>query len=161
MEQQCTPYLVIDGKGSASFLGETYIKSFVSVIPDLFHNLTNINNSAIFGRMIQTNHAIGGSFVGELIYNFGSLYWLFSLLFGMLYSWLSSKIYIATKVYDYRTICLFYPITSSFLWWVRDSVGSVTRSVIWLLLIYWIIHNLCLRKHMNYGNIINSRGENE
>ena len=132
-----TPYLVLEGYGTKynTFWGETYIKSFVSVIPDVTGAFRSINNSAIFARVLDTNHAIGGSFIGELYYNFGPLYGVFSLIFGVIFGEISAILYRAVKENDLYQVCKYLPFASLSLWWVRDSVGGVTRSVVWLTLL--------------------------
>ncbi len=137
-----TPYLVISGYGTTytPFFGETYLKSIVSVIPDVFHTFAAINNQAVFSRVLETAHAIGGSFIAELYYNFGSGYWIASFLFGAVYVRISDKIMSAVRSGHYRVVCLFLPFMSYSLWWVRDTVGGITRPVVWLLLVYYVIY---------------------
>ncbi len=136
-----TPYLVIEGYGTdyTPFFGETYLKSFVSVVPDFLHAFKDINNQAIFSRVLNTKHLIGGSFIAEAYYNFGKLCYAFAFLFGVIYLKISNALYIAVKRRNLGKVCILYPFLAYSLWWVRDTVGGVTRPIVWLLIIYILI----------------------
>ena len=143
-----TPYLVIDGYGRvfSPFFGECFLKSFVQIIPDIGGTFKEINISSIYPKMLNTNHMIGGSFVGEMYYNFGEFYWLFPFFFGSVMGKFSQKIELAIMNKRYNQICLYLPFLSYSLWWVRDAVGNFTRPVVWLLLIYYVVSNLSREK---------------
>lgn len=129
-----TPYLVIEGYGIyyQPFWGECMIKSFMQVIPDFAGWFKELNTSSIYPKMLNSNHQIGGSFVGDMYYNFGNSYWIFPLLFGYYYSKLSLKTSQAIISKNLYQVCLFLPFLLYSLWWVRDCVGNFTRPVIWL-----------------------------
>lgn len=136
-----TPYLVVEGYNSSfhPFFGECFIKSFVTIVPDVTGVFKDINNEAYFARMLGTQNAIGGSFAGEMYYNFGTLYWLASLLIGMLFFYVSNKITIEIKKGNYYLLLLLIPFAFLFVWWVRDTVGDFTRKMVWLTIIIFFI----------------------
>ena len=139
-----TPYLVISGKGTKfnPFFGETYLKSFVSIVPDAFGAFKNINNDAIFSRNLHTSHNIGGSIIAEFYYNFGAMYPYISVLFGIIYYKVSDKIIKSMNNKNYDAICLYLPFAICTLWWVRDTIGGVIRPVAWLMIIYMATYTI-------------------
>lgn len=136
-----TPYLVVEGYNSTfhPFFGECFLKSIVAVFPDVTGAFKDINNEAIFPKMLGTQNAIGGSFSGEMYYNFGSLYWLASLLIGMLFYYVSNKITIEIRKGNYYMLLLLIPFAVLFVWWVRDAIGNFTRQIVWLGIIVYLL----------------------
>ena len=136
-----TPYLVVEGYNSTfhPFFGECFLKSIVAVFPDVTGAFKDINNEAIFPKMLGTQNAIGGSFSGEMYYNFGSLYWLASLLIGMLFFYVSNKITIEIRKGNYYMLLLLIPFAVLFVWWVRDAIGNFTRQIVWLGIIVYLL----------------------
>lgn len=135
-----TPYLVIEGCNTSlhPFFGECFIKSFISVIPDVFGTFKEINKEAVFPKMLELKSAIGGSFAGEMYYNFASLYWLMSLLIGMLFFNVSNIITLEIRKGNYFKLLLLIPFAVLFVWWVRDAIGNFTRQIVWLgIIIYF------------------------
>lgn len=135
-----TPYLVIDGMGTSfsPFFGEAFLKSIVGVIPDATGIFKNINDQAIFTRQLGTENAIGGSFAGEMYYNFKNLYPVPSLIIGAIFSIISQKVNLMVRLKHYAAVTFSIAVCGLFIWWVRDSVGNLTRQVCWMwLLIYF------------------------
>lgn len=132
-----TPYLTIMGNGSEyhTWFGEAFVKSVVGIIPDVFGWFKEINNAAIFPKNLGTESAIGGSFCGEMFYNFKGWYPIMSAFFGCVYCYLSNIVWASIKTKKYENSIMAIVICSLALWWVRDSVGNLTRQVVWMYLI--------------------------
>lgn len=133
-----TPYLTIQGNGSEyhTWFGEAFVKSIVGIIPDLFGWFKELNNAAIFPKNLGTESAIGGSFCGEMYYNFKDFYPLMSAFFGCIYCYLSNIAYKSIQTKRYEDAVMAIIICSLALWWVRDAIGNLTRQVVWM---YWIL----------------------
>ena len=146
-----TPYLVVQGYGITfkPFFGECFVKSLLSAIPDVFGIFKNINNEAIFSKMLRSIHAIGGSFAGDLYYNFGSFYWLFSLVFGFIYAKFSNIFVFEVKNKYMNKIYLVFPVLTYSLWWVRDSIGDMTRLIIWYWIAFFIYKKIVKHQYTN------------
>lgn len=136
-----TPYLVVEGYNSSfhPFFGECFVKSIAAVVPDVTGAFKDINSDAYFTRKLGTENAIGGSFAGEMYYNFGSLYWLASLLIGTLFFYVSNKITNEIKKGNYYKLLLLVSFAVLFVWWVRDTVGDFTRKMVWLAIIIYFL----------------------
>lgn len=148
-----TPYLMLEqiyrGDLVPTF-AETFLKSLVSIVPDITGDLANINNSAILGKIIITNHSIGGSYIAEIYYNFQFMYIIFSILFGYIWGKVSNKIVLSLENKEYIKFAYYLPIAVHLLWWTRDSVGNYTRTVVWQILLTWLLLNL-IKKRGDYG----------
>ncbi len=139
-----TPYLVVRGYDSLfkPFFGECFIKSIASLVPDLFGWFKQINNEAIFSKMLETSHTIGGSFAGEMLYNFGSLYPILSIVFGFIICKCSRNVSIFTRTHEMDKLVSSIVFCSLSLWWVRDSFGNMLRPYVWFLVLYFILSQL-------------------
>lgn len=132
-----TPYLTIEGYDNVyhTWFGEAFVKSLVGVVPDVFGSFKTINVEAIFPKNLGTASAIGGSFSAEMYYNFGSFYPLISCVIGNVYCKLSNYTYYSIKNNNYQNAIMAVVVCSLALWWVRDSVGNLTRQIVWT---YWL-----------------------
>ncbi len=150
-----TPYLMFEqismGVLKTEFMG-TFLKSIVSIIPDAFGIFSKINDAAILGKIIKTSHAIGGSYVAELYYNFQGIYLLATTLLGMVWMKLSRRVEYAIQYERYDILAYSLPWLVHLLWWTRDSVGNYTRNVLWQILITWIILSILRKRSDMYGN---------
>lgn len=133
-----TPYLTIQGDGIEykTWFGEAFVKSIVGIVPDVTGLFKDINNSAIFPKNLGTESAIGGSFCGEMYYNFKGFYPVMSAFFGCLYCYLSNISCSCIKQQKYGNAIMAIVFCSLALWWVRDAIGNLTRQVVWM---YWIL----------------------
>lgn len=140
-----TPYLTIEGYNNQyhTWFGEAFVKSVVGVVPDIFGWFKELNKEAIFAKNLETESAIGGSFSAEMYYSFGDFYPLMSAFFGCIYCYLSNITYNSIKLKRYEHVIMAIAICSLALWWVRDSIGNLTRQVVWM---YWML--LFFRKRL-------------
>lgn len=142
-----TPYLVVMGLGRElnPFFGETIFRSILVCIPDVTGALNENTNLAILGRVLNNAFnisALGGSFIGELYYDFRQLYWIFAFLFGNIYYKLSVNIIKAIKEKQQWYICKYLPFLVYSLWWVRDSFCGMLRPVVWIAILYVIVRKI-------------------
>ena len=142
-----TPFLVLENYKSVDpFWGECFVKSIAAIVPDITGGLRDINDQAVFAKMIKEGHTIGGSFAGEMYYNFGNTYYLPTLLIGMIYASLSNKVSCYVKLHRIDMVYMSLPICVLFLWWVRDSIGNMTREIVWLWILFAIMKVLYKKK---------------
>lgn len=156
-----TPYLVVKGYGSiyTPFWGECFIKSLASIVPDVFGWFKQINNEAIFSRCLGTNNAIGGSFAGEMYYNFGEWYPLTSIILGFIISKASNKVFVGIKNGDCSKIISSFSFCSLSLWWIRDNIGNMLRQYVWIVLLYYLFSSLFGRKSSGKENVTYGSGD--
>ena len=121
------------------FFGETFVKSLVAVVPDVTGDLKDINNEAIYQKNLGTDFTIGGSLAGEMIYNFKEFYPLFTVAIGYFYKRLSNNVNCSLRGGRYTELLISLPVCILLLWWVRDSIGNMTRQIIWLYIIVYFL----------------------
>lgn len=132
----CIPLYVSFGYGL------TYIASLITVIP----NIGNIYS--IFERYIlYTNNfpshyraGLGGSYIGELYYNFGWISILFGLMLGIIIIYIEKKF--KTSVYNQQwlNVIRILPLFVILLMWIRGYFREFIRAYCWnILLIYLIL----------------------
>ena len=142
-----TPFLVLDSyKDVKPFWGECFIKSLVSVIPDFTGTFKDLNNEAVFAKMVSSGHTIGGSFSGEMYYNFHNTYFIPTFILGYLFSMLSTRVSFYIKKGQLSQVYLSLPICVLFVWWIRDSIGNMTREIVWLWLLFFMMKKIVTRK---------------
>lgn len=136
-----TPFLVIKQMGNQlnPFIGEALIYSLGTLIPDIGGITSYTNVASNFAKMIDTQSAIGGSFVGDLYYNFRSGYWVVALLLGYLLCKYSDRYKQSINLKQYSKLIYYIPIFSNAFWWVRDSVGNEMRPLVWQIVISFAV----------------------
>lgn len=138
-----TPYLAYQ-KLSSGFeprFGSTYLKSFAVVFPNIGGIFSKLNSEAYFVKMLSGS-ALGGSYIGELYYNFKWFGLIFAIIIGFFINRISNYIdyYITTK--KFLKVAYLLPLFTYSLWWIRDYFGSVLRPLVWGSVIIWIIYQI-------------------
>lgn len=135
-----TPYIVVEGLGTryTPFFGETFIKSLIQIFPTVGNTMKTISNASILGRALDSSHRIGGSFAAEMYYDFGWAYPIASVIIGYICGKFSISINQSLKSKKEYPICCYLPFMIYSLWWVRDTIGNITRGVVWLFFILLI-----------------------
>ena len=110
--------------------------------------MRRLNIEANFAKMLNSWSAIGGSIVGEMYYNFRELYWIFSILIGILLSKISFKITNGIRENAYAVLLYSIPIFTNLLWWSRDSIGNAIRKIVWVCVCIWIIEKTMRRNNL-------------
>lgn len=115
-------------------MGETYYKSFLTVFPNLFGILDQINYETSFVKNLNVPF-LGGSYIGELYYNFGWIGSIFGFLFGFAINVFSRLINTFIQQKRHFSLVFFVSVWMSGLWWVRDRFSTTIRQTIWTAII--------------------------
>lgn len=135
--------------------GLTYLLSFVNVFPNMGGIFTAISQKAMYGLELQRSGVlfgtqnIGGSFIGELIFNFGSFSALISLFAGMIIQKISANISHKVKNMDYLAIAYYLPVFWGILGLVRGYFSASVRAVVWGMLLVFVIKTLVFKSKSN------------
>ncbi len=112
------------------YYGESYIKVWASLLPNIGGIFTEINQEALYHMRFAKNY-MGGSIIGELYANFGAFFFIPATCIGVV----MGKVSLAFERYFKKGQYLLIPFLSLFMtgamWWVRDVVATVVRSPIW------------------------------
>lgn len=135
---------------SEATLGATYL----SALPLVFINIKGILDpfirSSHFVRLIGVRY-IGGTYIGELFYNFRYLGIIVAPAIGWFVNIISQKV--DRHIYAKNSIKVAYyvPLFTHILWWVRDAFGGWMRLYVWGGLIIYILFDI-LSKKTQKGN---------
>ncbi|MDK6856397.1 MULTISPECIES: O-antigen polysaccharide polymerase Wzy [unclassified Aerococcus] len=137
------PYYLSFGKGN------TFIGGIFRALPNIGGFLNQILEETNFMSKIKAS-APGGSYIGELYYNFGYYAYPFAILFGVIIEFISKKISNTIVNKNLFEFCLFVPIFILGLWWVRNYFSEIVRVAIWnailLLTLNYFINKVFFRK---------------
>lgn len=139
-----TPYLVfqqIPEIQSATF-GLTYIKGLFTIIPNIGGIFTELIREANFQRMLNVG-GIGGSFIGELYFNFQNFSLIIAPIIGFFIQTLSNKFDENIYKKKYLNIVMMMPIFTYGIWWNRANAYSVFRPFVWGVIIIYIMYFFC------------------
>lgn len=128
--------------------GDQVLSSFLSVIPGarlLFPNmdLSKMNMDEYLGI-----HGIGGSYIGDLVFDFGTEYiTLVSIIFGLVYTYLFDKFELSLKKGNYMFAVFWAPLIVEMIFSIRSSTYKLPRLIIWYAIIFLTIRIIsgCLK----------------
>lgn len=125
--------------------GTTYLASIFAVFPNIGNIFGDINTYAHYVKQLD-GHALGGSYVGELYYNFSYFGMFLSVFIGIFVNKISERLQYYLKYKFYLNIAYLAPIFMYMLWWVRDAFISLLRPFIWGAIVLFVIKNLITKK---------------
>ena len=127
-------------------LGATYLKGFSEILI----NVGGIFDSWVYGSRYMTvfygTGAYGGSYIGELYYNFLQYGIFVSPLVGILINSISNRIENGINNERYLDLAALIPVFSVAIWWNRDYFVSFIRPFFWMYFIIWLLKQLLLKK---------------
>lgn len=156
-----TPYLVMQQIPLIRpyAYGVTYPMSLFSVVPNYRGYFSRFNFYAAYTKNIQGS-ALGGSYLGELYYNFSYLGVFFAFFIGWGVNRLSQKVESLICQERYFQIGYYAPAFMYCLWWPRDTFQAILRPVIWGGIALYLIARYVTRRGLfkyrpRLGNIKN------
>lgn len=129
--------------------GETFYKSFLTILPNINGVLNEVveDINYVYKLNIPT---LGGSYTGELYYNFAELGAIVATFFGYLIQKLSDKMEYNLESGRFYEFSYLVPIFIFGIWWVRNSFAAIIRFTAWnlilLVIIKFILKNLSKNK---------------
>lgn len=132
--------------------GFTYIVSWLSIIPDARGILGNIPNRYSFLNYLNTNLPLGGSYIGELYFNFGWLGIIFAIFIGWFIGSVGKKIEQSINGGYWLKFSIYMILFSQLLWWVRDYFSTWIYPFVWSTIAIYIINNYLVDKYHKKNN---------
>lgn len=131
-----TPYLVlIKLKGyDAPPYFNAWLNGFVTLFPNIGGLTTAANEASNYPKMLRSAHAIGGSYIGDMLYNAQGAYCVFASIAGFFIGKVSNKLKEAIENCNYSKLLWIIPVFYNCNWWVRDSLGNEMRQIVWQIL---------------------------
>lgn len=124
--------------------GINYIFSFFNAIPNIngivepFRNAFEYTTSNIFQAFFG-NIALGGSFLGELYYNFNYFGAFFAIIIGLIVGFVSKNLHYTIKDKNWLKLSILMILFPNILWLVRNYFSGLVRDFIWTSIVILII----------------------
>lgn len=142
-------------KTSGFGYGTTILFSPLAALPNFLININSfIEGNLNYGLILQKYGIsgiwsnIGGSYVGELVYNFGYLSIVFAFVFGRIISSISNKLDSFLVNEDYYHASYYFGLYVGFVYWVRAYFYNGARVFVWSSIIIFILSQISAhRKH--------------
>lgn len=130
------------------YFGLTYIISWCAIYPNTGGLLGNIPNMYAYLNFLNTELPLGGSYIGELYFNFGWFGILFSVFVGMFIGWSSQKIEMSIIEKKWVQLGPLMVLFYSLLWWVRDYFFGWIFRTFWCSVAVAAIYQLLKKKRI-------------
>lgn len=117
----------------------TYFAGLASIFPNYNDLLSKYINLAHFVKNLNGS-AMGGSYIGELFFNFKNFGVFGGLVIGFFINLISQKIELLMYQKRYYTLTYLIMPISTLLWWVRDAFYPIYRNFIWCSVIIFSLH---------------------
>ncbi|MED3662286.1 O-antigen polysaccharide polymerase Wzy [Ureibacillus terrenus] len=125
--------------------------SYLSALPLVFVNIGGILDPFVYMSTYQKSLKvpyIGGSYIGELFFNFRYFGIIFAIFIGIFINTISTKLKELLVEKKYLNAAIYLPMFTYFLWWVRDTFSGWIRPTIWgyvFIVIIIMILNMFIR----------------
>ena len=133
-------YIYMSGTYNNFNFGLTYVVSWCAIYPNTGGLLGNIPNMYAFLNYLDTKLPLGGSYIGELYFNFGWFGILFAIFIGMFVGWTSAKVESAIVQKKWIQLGPYMVLFYSLLWWVRDYFSGWIFRTVWCAIAVWLIN---------------------
>jgi len=137
--------------------GKYGILSLLTIIPNIGGILDNIVNKMPYINYYRSlfSYSYGGSYIGEIFFNFRSYGITLAFFVGIFIGQISKKIKYSIKYGNYDKLLIYMVLFPNILWWVRDYFSSMVREVIWAAILISILKYLFLSLKIsnNYSSI--------
>lgn len=120
--------------------GLSFVVAVVSCIPLLVAHIPLLADKALFLNQLPGSvyHSLGGSYLGELFYNFGWLGCIACMFIGIVMN--RAHLVVNKKDSDYITTSCFYAVISTAMFlYVRGYITDMGQKLIWLYIVLYCI----------------------
>lgn len=140
-------------KNKAPTYGLSLLCGCTAIFPNITGlpgELTELGNFAIqlknYGMVTRLYTNIGGSLIGELLFNFGVVGGaVAAFILGLLIGKLGRRVQELMAVSDYIKLSYYIPAMISVLYWVRDVLGGEIRTMVWGILFVSVAKKFVVR----------------
>ncbi|PRR81763.1 O-antigen polysaccharide polymerase Wzy [Clostridium vincentii] len=122
--------------------GATYLYSLSQIFLNFNGLLNDVGIAASFSKNISDGSPMGGSYIGELYYNFGYFSIMGGLFIGVFVNKISLKIEQCINDCDFYKLSFYLMLFVNIIWWVRAAFMDLTRAFVWGAILIWVTHYL-------------------
>lgn len=127
-------------------MGQSYIKAWALAGVNIGGGLEQIQKDVQYTYLFSRRYSFGGTYIGELYYNFGYFAYVFAPFVGLIVAKLSNSIDYYLKNKEYVNFSLLVMPMWATLQWVRGYFDGFSRATIWgaafIILIYSIARRI-------------------
>ena len=137
--------------------GLSYIESFIPVfIPNVFGILNKFQTSFQFVKAfpLEFQGALGGSYLGELYYNFGFWGCIGTFIIGLVIGKVSKKIKLSIQKKNWMQLGIYIILLPTLIMWVRGYVSDFLRTFIWSVILIFIIYRILYNKYKMHNKLL-------
>lgn len=120
--------------------GKSYIGGIALIGVDLVGVFPKIMDNLAFTRHFVTKYNYGGSYIGELYYNFGLCAYFLAPLIGVWIGKVSNRLSNCIKKHDYLNGITYVMLFFGFMIWVRGYFNAIPRCFVWGYLLIWFVY---------------------
>jgi len=134
--------------------GSTYLASLYTILPNIGGMLIPVINKAIYvyNWPDDVKLGLGGSYLGEIYWNFGNFSFFLTFFIGMFLAFISNQIYKFYLEKKYIFLSIYLILFPNLLWWIRDYFMSMVREFVWISIFILILYNILNKKKYKYKN---------
>lgn len=135
--------------------GISLVESCMAILPNiggLPGRITELGNFAVQLQKTQmlsklyTN--IGGSIIGELLFNFGNIGGVISfIVVGFIIARINNRSRQLLRNHQFLKLAYYIPGMVAMLYWIRDVFGGGIRTVVWGCLFVYIANKIVVERH--------------
>lgn len=122
--------------------GLSYIQSFALIGLNINDSLTKIQLQIEYPRLFFRQYALGGTYIGELYYNFGYFSYMLAPLVGAFVGRISSAAEDCIERDDYIRFSYYIMPIYALLTWVRGYFSGFTRGTVWGAILIFVMTKL-------------------
>lgn len=128
--------------------GKSYIESFALVGVNVRGILTPIMDNIAFTTRFVNQYSYGGSYIGELYYNFGYFSYFVAPLIGIVVGKVSNMLNYCVRNQYYIKGSFYIMIFYGFILWIRGYANALPRGIVWgavLIVITYKTTSKCIK----------------
>ena len=122
--------------------GLTYIKSLITIIPNFNDSIRSIYQQSIYLFSLRGTAAMGGSYIGEMYFNFGYFSFVLAIPIGAVIGKLTDKADQLIMNRKYIEFSYYIMIVFGLYMWVRGYFTELIRGPIWAALLIYIVNSI-------------------
>ena len=125
--------------------GVTYFKSFITVFPTISPEMHKIYQESIFLYYLRNVASMGGSFIGELYFNYGYFAFVFAIIIGLIIGKITDITDELLSCKEYYKFSFYIMIILGMYLWIRGYFVEMIRGPIWGAIIIYITRIIFVR----------------
>lgn len=132
--------------------GRSYVYSLLTIGLNWGGILNKVNNNIEFTRLFSTRYAFGGSYIGELYYNFGVLSYAVAPLVGFCVGKVSYAMDYHARNKEFVEFGMCVMSMYSIIVWVRSYCNIFARNIGWSCLLIYVLYLFSKKVLVKIGN---------